>query len=165
MPAIAYCSIFNSVVQVAKNRAVLQNELRQARDAGYARYMQESLELVEQFVRLAAAGAGPRACLARFLAGADAAAGTALRVPFAALAEFKAANRRAAPADRARWDPARRLWLLPPGAANVHVRPWAPARVEAGAEPPAGCGRCSVCRRVAPVAVARGAADGKRARW
>jgi len=145
---------------------VLQNELRQARDAGYARYMQESLELVEQFVRLAAAGAGPRACLARFLAGADAAAGTALRVPFAALAEFKAANRRAAPADRARWDPARKLWLLPPGAANVHVRPWAPARVGAGAavDMPPGCMRCSVCRRAAPVAVARGEEGGKRAR-
>ena len=155
-------------MQVAKNRAMLQHELRQSRDAGYARYMQESLELVEQFVRLAAAGAGARACLARFLAGADSAAGTALRVPFAALAEFKAANSRAAPADRARWDPARKLWLLPPGAANVHVRPWAgraEAPAHAEAEAPPGCGRCSVCRRVAPVAVARGAAGGKRARW
>ena len=56
---------------------------------------------------------------------------------------------------------------LPELRVEFRPRPVAHARVppHAEAEAPVGCGRCSVCRRVAPVAVARGAAGGKRARW
>lgn len=134
--------------QIAKARAMLEHELKNTTSPAFARYRLDSFALAERLVRLASAPRGERACMTALLARSGELASTPLRVPFGELETFKACNRRAARADRARWDAAARSWVLPPDADNAHVRRWAPAP-DSRAHEAAACGRCTACTAAA----------------
>ena len=134
--------------QMGKARAMLEHELKNTTSAAFARYRRDSFALAERLVRLASAPRGERACMAALLARSGELACTPLRVPFSELETFKACNKRAGRADRARWDAAARMWVLPPDADNAHVRQWAPSPDTRAREAPV-CGRCTACTAVA----------------
>ncbi len=154
--------VFVCEVELSKARAMLERELAAPGCcAAYAQYRREGLSMVERFVRLASAPTGARACMAQLLAGSADATGAPLAVPYAHLQRFKACNATAAVADRARWDAARRLWVLPPAARNTHIAEWMRSEPASAPRPP-GCGRCTACN-VTPPAATR-APKRKRAR-
>ena len=151
--------VFACEAALAKARAMLEREVSAPGCPPlYAQYRRESLSMAERFVRLASAPRGARACMAALLAQSGEAAPVALAVPYAHLQRFKACNAQAAPADRARWDAARRRWFLPPAAHNAHVLEWAPPPRADGAPPERPCGRCTACTAPPPTAKRRRAA-------
>ena len=83
-------------------------------------------------------------CLEALLLHSVHARGVELAVPYAQLAEFKAAAKR-----RARWCGVRRKWVLGALQPSAGLERWLPQMRDGGSvvEWAAPCGRCSICER------------------
>lgn len=142
-----YVDIFVSPADMAKQRALVQNEIRNNRTkTEYIQYLSDGFNMLDFFVHSSRTHSY---CATNVLEKSVTEKNLALRVPYNELSEFKIANQEAHAQHRARWDPVKRIWYLPPFAHNIHVEKWKTKAATSESvliEQASMCMRCSSCK-------------------